>query len=95
MKGSSVRTGGSVRRSEDRLRITAQLIDATTGNHLWAERYDRKLKDVFAIHDEITLRVPALEVKLTKGEAGRMKCQHNLDAYLNTIFLFCESQNQE
>ena len=76
---------GSVRRSEDRLRITAQLIDATTGNHLWAERYDRKLKDVFAIHDEITLRIiNALEVKLTKGEAGRMrgKGTDNLDAYL-------------
>lgn len=48
---------GSVRRSGDRIRITAQLIDATTGTHLWAERYDRELNEVFAIQDEITGRV--------------------------------------
>jgi adenylate cyclase len=48
---------GSVRRSGDRVRITAQLIDAETGNHIWAERYDREIKDIFAIQDEITLAV--------------------------------------
>jgi adenylate cyclase len=48
---------GSVRRSGDRLRITAQLIDAETGNHIWAERYDREINDIFAIQDEITLAV--------------------------------------
>jgi TolB-like protein/class 3 adenylate cyclase len=45
---------GSVRRAEDRVRITAQLIDALTGHHIWAERYDRELKDIFAIQDDIT-----------------------------------------
>ena len=48
---------GSVRRSADRVRISAQLIDATTGHHLWAERYDRDLKDVFALQDEITRKI--------------------------------------
>ena len=48
---------GSVRRSGERVRITAQLIDAETGNHIWAERYDREIKDIFAIQDEITLAV--------------------------------------
>jgi adenylate cyclase len=60
---------GSVRRTEDRVRITAQLIDAMTGNHLWAEKYDRDLKDIFALQDEITFKVvAALQVKLTEGE---------------------------
>ena len=45
---------GSVRRSGDRIRVSAQLIDAVTGNHIWAERYDRDLTDVFAVQDEIT-----------------------------------------
>jgi TolB-like protein len=44
---------GSVRKADDRLRITAQLIDATTGNHLWAERYDRYLEDIFSVQDEV------------------------------------------
>jgi len=64
---------GSVRKAEDRVRITAQLIDALTGHHLWAESYDRELKDIFAIQDEITKKVvTALEVKLTKGEQARV-----------------------
>jgi adenylate cyclase len=76
---------GSVRRSEGQIRITAQLIDATTGNHLWAEQYDRSLKDVFAIQDEITLKIiTALQVKLTKGEIARMRARStdNLEAFL-------------
>jgi adenylate cyclase len=60
---------GSVHKSGDRLRITAQLIDATTGHHLWAEKYDRDLTDIFAVRDEVTLKiVTALQVKLTEGE---------------------------
>jgi TolB-like protein/class 3 adenylate cyclase len=60
---------GSVRRSESQVQITAQLIDATTGNHLWAERYDGKMKDIFALQDKITLEIlKALNVKLTFGE---------------------------
>jgi len=64
---------GSVRKAGDRVRITAQLVDATTGNHLWAERYDRDLKDVFALQDEITLKIiTALQVKLTEAEQARL-----------------------
>src|SRR5262249_6674135 len=48
---------GSVRRSGDRVRVAAQLIDAETGNHIWAERYDRALEDWFAVQDEITAAV--------------------------------------
>src|SRR5262249_18238234 len=51
---------GSVRRGGQRLRITAQLIEVATGNHLWAERYDRALDDVFAVQDEITRRIVAM-----------------------------------
>jgi len=59
---------GSFRRSGDRIRITAQLIDALTGNHLWAESYDRDLKDIFALQDEITMKVLiATQVKLFEG----------------------------
>ena len=62
---------GSVQRSGDRVRITAQLIDALTGNHLWAERYDRDLKDIFALQDEITIKIlTATQVKLTEGEVS-------------------------
>ena len=48
---------GSIQRSGDRVRVTAQLIDALTGNHLWAKRYDRDLKDIFALQDEITINI--------------------------------------
>jgi len=64
---------GSVRKAGNKVRITAQLVDAKTGNHLWAERYDRELKDIFAIQDEITMKiVTALRIKLTEGEQARM-----------------------
>jgi TolB-like protein/Flp pilus assembly protein TadD len=79
---------GSVRKSEDQLRITAQLVDAKTGNHVWAERYDRELKDMFALQDEITMKIiAALEVELTEGETARLiaKGTHNLTAYLNFL----------
>jgi TolB-like protein len=60
---------GSVHRSGDRIRINAQLIDALTGRHVWAERYDRDLTDLFALQDEITMRIlRATQVKLTEGE---------------------------
>jgi adenylate cyclase len=79
---------GSVRKSEDRLRITAQLIDAITGRHLWAERYDRDLKDIFALQDEITLKIlNALRLKLTDGVYASVteKGTNNLEAYLKLI----------
>jgi adenylate cyclase len=76
---------GSVRKSGDKVRITAQLIDAKTNHHLWAERYDRDLKDIFAIQDEITMRIiTSLEVKLTEGGPFRIQARgtDNLEAYL-------------
>ena len=79
---------GSVQKSGDRVRITAQLIDAITGHHLWAERYDRELGDVFALQDEITMKVlTALQVKLTGGEQVRIAARNtdNIDAYLKLI----------
>ena len=75
---------GSVRKAGNRIRITAQLVDAITGHHLWAERYDRDLKDIFAIQDEITMKiVTALQVELTEGEQARLygKGTENLEAY--------------
>ncbi len=64
---------GSVRKSGNRIRITAQLIDATDGGHLWAERYDRSIDDIFAIQDEITLVLATeMQVKLTEGEQARL-----------------------
>jgi len=66
------------------VRITAQLIDASTGYHLWAERYDRDLQDIFALQDEVTQKiVGALAVKLTAGEQARLvhKYTDNLEAY--------------
>ena len=75
---------GSVRKAENRVRITAQLIDATTGYHVWAERYDRELKDVFALQDDVTQKiVSVLAVKLTGPEQDRLARPptDNLDAY--------------
>jgi len=79
---------GSVRRSGEKVRITAQLIDALTGHHLWAERYDRNLKNIFALQDEITLKIiNALQVKLTEGEQIIVfgKSTSNLEAYLKLL----------
>ena len=60
---------GSVRKADDQVRITAQLIDATTGDHLWAERYDRPLKDIFALQDEIVQKI-VTTLKLQLDVAG-------------------------
>jgi adenylate cyclase len=76
---------GTVRKAGDKVRITAQLIDAKTNNHLWAERYDRDLKDIFAVQDDITKNIiTELHVQLTEGQQGRIyaKATDNLDAYL-------------
>ncbi len=68
---------GSVQASGNRLRITARLIDALGGNHLWSERYDRDLTEVFALQDEITDRiVTALRIRLTEGEEIRVHRRH-------------------
>jgi adenylate cyclase len=75
---------GSVRRVGDRVRITAQLIDAKTGHHIWAERYDREMKHIFTLQDEVTGKiVEALAVKLVADEHARLtkKGTDNLGAY--------------
>jgi adenylate cyclase len=75
---------GSVRRADDRVRVTAQLIDATSGAHVWAEAYDRKLEDIFAIQDEITIAIAAaMGAKLTAAEVERTAQEQaqNLTAY--------------
>ena len=79
---------GSVRKAEDQVRITAQLIDAISGHYIWSERYDRKLRDIFELQDEITLKIlNALQVNLTEGKQalGRVKGTHNLDAFLKVL----------
>jgi adenylate cyclase len=75
---------GSIRRAGGRIRITAQLVDAANGNHIWAERYDRELQDVFAVQDEIAAKVVAeLAVTLQAHEQERLYRRHtnNLEAY--------------
>jgi len=63
---------GSVQKSGDRVRITAQLIDALTGRHIWSERYDQEAKDIFALQDEITIKImQAMSIELTEGEQAR------------------------
>ena len=75
---------GSVRRAEDKVRINAQLIDATTGGHMWAERYDGQVGDIFSLQDKITQKiVTALAVRLIGGEQERitLKGTDNTAAY--------------
>ena len=75
---------GSVQRSDDRVRITAQLIDATAGYHIWADSYDRKIDDIFSLQDEIAMKIMAeMQVKLTAEELGRLSAikTKNIKAY--------------
>jgi TolB-like protein len=75
---------GGVRKVRDRVRITGQLIDASTGAHVWAERYDHKFDDIFALQDEITLSiVGAIAPSLRRAEVNRVKRKRpdSLDAY--------------
>jgi len=75
---------GSVRRSPDRVRLTAQLIDASTGGHLWAERFDGNLADIFDLQDRITAKVVgAIEPQMRRAEIerARRKRPENLEAY--------------
>jgi TolB-like protein/class 3 adenylate cyclase len=75
---------GSVQKAQDRIRINVQLIDATSGGHLWAERYDRELADIFTLQDEVIRKiVTALAVKLSAGEEARLAKfpTDNLEAY--------------
>ncbi len=75
---------GSVRKSGDRLRITAQLINVADGYHLWSERYDRQLEDMFEVQDEISLAiVDALKIKLREAEREKLfkRYTDNVDLY--------------
>ena len=79
---------GSVRRMGDKVRITAQLVDALTGNHLMSEQYERDVKDVFAMQDDVTMKVlTSLRVNLTEGENARALARgtKNLQAYLKML----------
>jgi adenylate cyclase len=75
---------GSVQKADQRVRITAQLIEATTGYHLWSEQYDRPLTDIFTLQDEIVQKiVTTLKLQLTLQEQGFIVRKHtnNLEAY--------------
>ena len=75
---------GSIRRADKRVRITAQLVDAATGGHLWAERYDRELTDIFEVQDDVTRRiVEALKITLSPAENARLSAggTSSTDAY--------------
>jgi TolB-like protein/class 3 adenylate cyclase len=79
---------GSVRKGGDKVRVTAQLIDALNGHHLWAKQYDRNLDDIFAVQDDLTKEIiTAMQVKLTEGEEVKAaaKGTTNLEAYLKCL----------
>jgi TolB-like protein/cytochrome c-type biogenesis protein CcmH/NrfG len=79
---------GSIQKSGARVRINAQLIDAVSGKHLWSEHYDRDLKEIFGLQDEVILKITsALSVNLTAGEQARVwaKGTKNLEAYLKLM----------
>ena len=79
---------GSIRRAGDRVRITAQLIDAETGGHLWADRFDRGLSDVFAVQDEVTRRiVDALKIKLSPSEVAMLDAVKTTNSKAHDSFL--------
>ncbi len=79
---------GSVRKAGNRVRITAQLIDGSSGGHLWAERYDRDLTDIFEVQDDVTQQiVGALEVKLSKAEKSLIVGGGTTNVYAHDFFL--------
>ncbi len=95
---------GSVRRAGDKIRVTAQLIDATTDHHIWAKRYDREIRDIFALQDEITENiVTSIEPELGKAERTRAsrKPPENLDSWDLTlraqasVFQFTTKDNEQ
>jgi adenylate cyclase len=93
---------GSIRRAGNRVRITAQLIDAETGGHLWADRFDRELSDIFAVQDEVARRiVDALKIKLSPGEVAMLGAIETTNSKAHDFFLagrealFVTSRNRE
>ncbi len=84
---------GSVRKAGDRVRITAQMIDAATGGHLWADRYDRDLTDIFAIQDEISKAiVSALRVKLLPQEKKAIETRGTASVEAYNLYLMARQQ---
>jgi serine/threonine protein kinase/Tfp pilus assembly protein PilF len=82
---------GSVRKAGKRLRITAQLINVTDGYHLWSERYDRELEDIFDIQDEISLTiVEKLKPKLLEGEKDQLLKRYTNDPGAYDLYLLCQ-----
>jgi adenylate cyclase len=79
---------GSVRKAGNRVRVTAQLIDATTGGHIWADRFDRDLTDIFAVQDELTREiVTALKLRLTVDDKDRLTHKIAVDIEAYNLFL--------
>ena len=88
---------GSVRKAGDRVRVTAQLLEAASGNHLWAERYDRKLEDIFDIQDEITSNVVGRigpELLVAEHNRASRKPPQSLDAWECVIRALFQSSQQ-
>lgn len=76
---------GSIQKSDDRIRITVQLIDTKSGHHMWSERYDRELKDIFKLQDEIAIEITkAMQINLTEGEIIKTRFEEMPD--LQTYF---------
>ena len=92
---------GSLQRIENRLRITVQLINAASGHHMWAKKYDRDLNDIFKLQDEITIRIiRALAVELTEGDQfrTRLKRPGNIEAFiklLKSLELYRQSNKED
>ena len=78
---------GSVRRADDELRITAQLIDAETGAHIWADKFDRKMADIFLVQDEIVSQIVAKiaggygVIEITEAKSAARKSPEQIQAY--------------
>ena len=79
---------GSVRKAGNRIRVTGQLIDAESGTHIWADRFDRDLNDIFAVQDELTREIiAALKVKLTLGKKERLMRRNTIDEEAYDFYL--------
>jgi adenylate cyclase len=79
---------GSIQKSDDRIRITVQLIDTKSGHHMWSERYDRELKDIFKLQDEIAIAIAkAMQIHLTEGEIIKTRFENipDLQTYIKVL----------
>ncbi len=82
---------GSIQKSEDRVRITVQLIDTKSGHHMWSDRYDRQLKDIFKLQDEIAIEIAkAMQINLTEGEISKTRFKNipDLQTYIKVLKAF-------